>query len=250
MAVSRTIAATPPVVDRRARAQRRPRCSSSWRSCLLVLLVVVFALPRRRETARLAGCRRNLMQIGVALALYDESEGSLPTVPRLGTDPAATGGPLKAILDALGLPDLTGAVGRRQTSRRPGRDSVPEERPVPASSARATGPTSRRLPRPGLLPGDDRRRRRRARTAGSRPAGRSGSSEIEAGDGLGFTAAFSERLLGTRRARRAAAPPIISWRPARSATRAARPPAPRPGGATPGRSGPRRAGGRPSTTTR
>ena len=47
------------------------------------------------------------MQIGHGLALYDRWEEGLPTVPPLGTEGAPTGGPLKAVLEALVLPDLT-----------------------------------------------------------------------------------------------------------------------------------------------
>ena len=161
----------------------------------LVAMVVLFALPRRRETARLTACRRNLMQIGIATALYDRSEGSLPTVPRLGTDPGPTGGPLKTILEALVLPDLSGLNDVAKTPvPQPGR--VPGERPVPGfvcpSDRTETGPAPVSY---RATTGD--------RSDGSRggftPGQRLTLAEIEAGDGLGYTAAFSERLLGNRR---------------------------------------------------
>src|SRR5512135_1575183 len=66
----------------------------------VIALCAVMALPRRRETARLEACRKNLMQIGQALVLYDQSLGHLPTVPDLGS--GANGprdSPLKALLD-------------------------------------------------------------------------------------------------------------------------------------------------------
>src|SRR6266568_5172024 len=62
---------------------------------LLLFLIVLMALPRQRENARMAGCRRNLMQIGIALALYDKSEATLPTVPTLASDRPIGPGPLK-----------------------------------------------------------------------------------------------------------------------------------------------------------
>ena len=60
----------------------------------LFVLIGLFALPRRRETARLSGCRRNLMQIGIALALYDDSEAQLPSVPVLGLEGMRCDSPL------------------------------------------------------------------------------------------------------------------------------------------------------------
>ena len=74
----------------------------------MFLMIAMFALPRQRESARMNDCRRNLMMIGRALALYDDSASSLPTVPRLD-DPAAKDAesPLKALLTSLDLPDLT-----------------------------------------------------------------------------------------------------------------------------------------------
>lgn len=161
----------------------------------LMVMVVAFALPRQRETARLVGCERNLMQIGNALALYDRMEGRLPTVPRLGTDAALTGGPLKAVLEALVLPDLTKLKDATRVPKpRPGQ--VPGERPVSGfvcPSDRAEGapaPVSYRATTGETTVG----------TGGGFAPGRTLSlADIEAGDGRSFTAAFSERLIGTRR---------------------------------------------------
>jgi hypothetical protein len=162
---------------------------------LIVLLFVVWSIPRQRETARLAGCRRNLMQIGMALALYDHDEGALPTVPRLPTDSAGTDSPLKAILASLELPDLTRfAPNTPRPKRQPG--SLPGERPVAGffcpSDTRANAeyhpaPVSYRA------------------STGNHPEGQNGAfapgrilklADIEAGDGLSYTTAFSERLVG------------------------------------------------------
>lgn len=166
---------------------------------LLFLLVTIalFALPRRRETARRGACQRNLMQIGVALALYERAEGSLPTVPRLGTEPMPYGCPLKSLLEALVLPDLTELSSNpKLPSRRPG--VVAGERPVPgfvcpsdrseASRVGFPAPVSYRATT-GDSPGGS--------NGGFAPGRRTNLSDIEAGDGRGFTAAFSERLLGT-----------------------------------------------------
>src|SRR5436309_15461264 len=70
------------------------------------VLVLMTALPRRREVARRAACQKNLMQIGVALLLYDRAAGHLPVVPPLGSEAIAGNGPLRALLETLDLPDL------------------------------------------------------------------------------------------------------------------------------------------------
>ena len=53
-----------------------------------LVLCVLMILPRQRETARMASCQQNLMQIGAALALYDQSQRFLPQVPPLCKEPA------------------------------------------------------------------------------------------------------------------------------------------------------------------
>src|SRR5262245_35153455 len=70
----------------------------------LFALFVIMALPRQRETQRFAECEMNLRQFGVALALYDQPAGDLPTVV-LGTPDGSGSGasPHFALLDQLGL---------------------------------------------------------------------------------------------------------------------------------------------------
>jgi len=48
----------------------------------VLMLVLLMAMPRGREQARLTGCQRNLAQIGLALALYDQIQHQLPMVDR------------------------------------------------------------------------------------------------------------------------------------------------------------------------
>src|SRR5437868_3557531 len=80
--------------------------------------------------ARRAGCQRNLMQIGVALLLYDRAAGQVPTVPPLGVDAGPGTGPLRALLELLGLADLKGIDDEtRPPARLAGFD--PPEQPVP-----------------------------------------------------------------------------------------------------------------------
>lgn len=162
----------------------------------VVVLILLLVLPRQRETARKATCQRNLMQIGVALVLYEGSEGRLPVVPVPGATPPPQGGPLKSLLESLVLPDLTGLTDPR-TRPRPRPGAVPGERPVPGFVCPSDpGVFSTRVLRAPVsyraTTGDDPQG-----TNGGFAPGRSlRLSTIEEGDGLGFTAAFSERLVG------------------------------------------------------
>ena len=174
----------------------------------VLVLVALVALPRQRETARTASCRRNLMQIGVALALYDRSEGTLPAVPALSATPQPGGGPLRALLDALALPDLVGLNDpERPPERRPGQ--IPGERPVPGFVC----PSGSFPAPPAAFPAPVSYRA----AAGDGPAGRNGGfapgrpsrlSDVAEGDGLAYTAAFSERLPGNG----AASPGAFNYR--------------------------------------
>jgi hypothetical protein len=164
----------------------------------LLALVVLAVLPGQRENARMNACRRNLMQIGLALALYDRSEGALPTVPRTSGPESLGSTPLKALLESFVLPDLT-ELTRDSPAPEPRPGSVPGERPVRGFTCPSdTNATALQFPAPVSY---------RA-TAGDRPDGVTGAfapgrrtrlAEIEAGDGLGYTAAFAERLVGNGR---------------------------------------------------
>lgn len=159
----------------------------------LLLLLVLMALPRNRETARLATCNDHLMRIGQVMAYYDGAVGHLPTTAPLGEggeSPQAKG------LGLLGLGDLQG-VGRTGSNWRAGRP----------------GPVAAHLVPEFLCPSDSNARR------GRRPApisyranvgpgneGRGGPfspgrtvkiADAEAAAGSEFSAAFAERLLGS-----------------------------------------------------
>ncbi len=167
----------------------------------IVLLFLLMALSRGREEARLLGCRNNLFHIGVALATYDQSYHCLPFIGEpapaepFGLDGPRSPGPLRVLLESLQLPDMTELTDPEKTPpARPGQ--VPGDMPVPGfvcgSDPNATGasfaaPISYRAVTGDTPAGDN----------GAFAPGRKHSlAEIEAADGLGFTAGFAERLVG------------------------------------------------------
>ncbi len=172
---------------------------------VLILVIGTTALllmawtTRGRESARLAGCSRNLSQIGFGLALYDQMHGHLPVT---GTTPPGVppikgpDGPLKTLLASLDLPDLTELRDAKTPPKgRPGQ--VLAEVPVPgficasdpnAISGRLQAPVSYRATTGDTYRGDN----------GAFAPGRTWSlAAIEQRDGLSYTAAFSERLVGS-----------------------------------------------------
>jgi Protein of unknown function (DUF1559) len=187
------------------------RCSRRWgvtRGDVVVVLLliggtgllVLMGLSRAREGARLAGCTRHLSQIGFALALYDQMHGRLPQVetPIPPDVRSAKGppGPLKTLLEALDLPDLTELHdAKTRPKSRPGQ--VPGEMPVPGFFCASDPNTlAGRLPAPVTY---------RAATGDSHrgdngvfaPGLSCSLADVEARDGLSYTAAFSERLVGS-----------------------------------------------------
>lgn len=173
----------------------------------LTVLILLIAVPQGREQARVVACRRNLGQIGFALAEYDQIRDKLPTVGDLRSIDEAgatrSPGPLRMILDTLQLPDLTELKdATTRPEAQPG--LVPGEMPVPgfvcssdpnATAGRFAAPISYRA------------------VTGAGPAGDDGAfaprrvvslREIEGGDGLSYTAGFAERLVGDNQAQHAA----------------------------------------------
>jgi prepilin-type processing-associated H-X9-DG protein len=169
----------------------------------IVVCFLLMAFPRAREQARLAGCRRNLAQIGMALALYNQFQNHLPTVGQVGavngeaaaTAAGSSAGPLGTLLESLAVPDFIGLTDAKSPPEpRPG--EVPGERPVPGFVCESD-PAGHggRFPAPVSY---------RAAT-GDSPGGENGAfapgrlitlAAIEAADGTGYTAGFSERLIG------------------------------------------------------
>jgi hypothetical protein len=163
-------------------------------------ILVLMALPRGRETARMAACQKNLMHIGVGLAMYHQAAGHYPTVPPLGAP--GGDGPIRALLDSLALPDLL----ELQDPARPPKpgQSPPRGIRVPGLAC-PSDPFAMERSNPSVVSyrgntGDD-------------PSGLGGpfqpgramtSARIEAADGLSYTAGFSERSTGGRRDRQPA----------------------------------------------
>jgi hypothetical protein len=162
-------------------------------------LLLLMGVSRAREQARLVGCRKNLGQIGMALGLYDQMNGHLPGIEPPGPPDGVTEppppSPLKILLVALQLPDLTEIRDRKNRPEpRPGQ--VPDEVRVPGFVC-ASDPNalSGSFPAPinfRAVTGDGLRGENGAFAPG--PA--RSIAEIEALDGLSYTAAFSERLVG------------------------------------------------------
>ena len=123
-------------------AKARALCRAGYTAVdvlvVLLLIGIVFffllmAMPRGREAARLAGCQKNLAQIGLALGLYDQTQGCLPTIGEPAPiEPRATSGsagPLRILLETFGQTDFA-ALGSGETTS-PAAGPTPGEIPVP-----------------------------------------------------------------------------------------------------------------------
>ena len=155
-------------------------------------ILFLMSLPRGRESARMATCQRNLMQIGHGLALYHQLQRHYPTVPAIG-GPAGDS-PLKAMLDSFAVPDL---LELRDSSNSPKASQAPPPGIRVPGLACPSDPNAMAGPSSAVVS-------YRA-NAGDDPVGLDGpfapgrtttSAEVEAADGQGYTAAFAERLVG------------------------------------------------------
>jgi prepilin-type processing-associated H-X9-DG protein len=168
---------------------------------VVVVLFVLMALPRSRETARLASCRRNLAQIGQALLSYQDMAGALPFVgvpiPVDRPVEEAPPSPQKAMLDALGVPDFLGVDALKKDAPRSG-GAAPAGGIVAGFLCPSDAAAFGRFPAPisyRACAGSDF-----AAADGPFAPGRAGDlREVERRDGVAFTAAFAERLLGDGR---------------------------------------------------
>ncbi len=169
-------------------------------------LFAVMALPRMRENARMAGCQRNLGQIGLGLLQYAQAQEFLPPLTKIdgidpAPDPSTSAGPLRLMLESLQLPDFNELMNR-STPAKQQPQAVPGERPVRGFVCGSD---------PWAISGIHRAPISYRGTTGgpyssAGPVGTDGVfavgrlrtlAQIEAGDGAAFTAAFSERLVGT-----------------------------------------------------
>jgi hypothetical protein len=174
----------------------------------LAVLIILMVVPRGREQARRAACQYNLAHIGFALAQYDHIEHALPMIVGIaGPDSPRQDGPKSALLtllETLQQPNLLG-IKDANTPPVPRPGEVPGEMPVRgftcssdpnATSGQFAAPISYRA------------------CTGDSPAGQNGAfrlgrpismKEIQDRDGLSFTAAFSERVVGDHRSNHPAA---------------------------------------------
>ncbi len=167
------------------------------------VLFLIMMVAQAREQARLVSCRNNLGQIGKAIAIYDQLHQQIPVVlaPRAidGGEETRWPSPLRAMLETLQIPDLA-AIKDAQTPPTALDGTPPADVPVrgfictsdpDATSGRFPAPVSYRA------------------TTGDSPLGDDGTfafgrvlrlQAVEEADGLSYTAAYSERLVGDGRA--------------------------------------------------
>ncbi len=156
------------------------------------LMILMVALPKGREKARMTKCQQNLMQIGVGLQMYHQSQLHYPIVPRLVSSNGES--PIEALFDAFVVPDLLemkDPTKPPKPSQAPPRGTRVPGLACPSDSNAMTG-----VAFPVIS--------YRANT-GDTPSGSGGpfqpgrvitSLEIERADGLSYTAAYAERLVG------------------------------------------------------
>ncbi len=138
------------------------------------------------------------MQIGVGLQMYEQAQGFYPSIASPG-GPAGDG-PIKAMLDSLLIPDL---LELRDPTKPPKRTQAPPKRTrVPGLACPSD---------PNAVAGHFASVVSYRACTGDDPGGHGGvfepgrrlsNVEVEAADGLSFTAAFAERLLGNGQDRR------------------------------------------------
>jgi hypothetical protein len=162
------------------------------------VILFLMGLPRGREASRMASCQRNLMQVGVGLQMYHQASRLYPTVPSL--DRPGGDGPIKAMLDAFVIPDLLEL-----------RDPTNPPRPTVSPPRGAKVPGLACPSDSNAMVGSSLSSLSYRANTGDDPGGQDGpfqpgrtmtSAQVEAADGLAFTAAFAERLVGDGRDRK------------------------------------------------
>jgi type II secretory pathway pseudopilin PulG len=156
------------------------------------LMILLVALPKGRESARLAKCQMNLMQIGIGLQMYHQSRQHFPTVPALASPDGDS--PLAALFKAFVVPDLLAMRDPSEPpkpTRQPPRGSRVPGLTCPSDS-HAVGDVSSPFISYRANTGDN------ADGSGGpfAIARLTNSLEIEELDGLSYTSSFAERLVG------------------------------------------------------
>lgn len=160
-----------------------------------VVLLVLMALPRTREGARLASCEGNLMKIGQVVSYYDGAVGHLPAIPPPGVKGE---GPLGKMLGQFGLGDLrdVGPNDPKWASGPPGTAAEHFVREFVCPSDTNARPGAFPAPvnyRANAGPGTDGLGGPFSFGQGAKVA------DAKAAAGADFTAAFAERLVGSGR---------------------------------------------------
>lgn len=157
------------------------------------LLLLLARMPRGREDSRALTCRANLSQIGQAIAYYAQANGHFPIINTWGTgDAGRETSALWHTRAALDIKDFAG-VAAELKAKKPGGTATPLP-PVPRG---LRCPSDRQLT---PLTASNYRSNAGNDIQGSNgpfAIGRGASPKlVEAADGLGFTAAFAERMIG------------------------------------------------------
>jgi hypothetical protein len=160
----------------------------------VAVLCVMLMLPRRREASRELSCLSNLAGIGRAVAQYEQTIGRLPTMPTDLARPPRDSGPLAATARVAGTSEfgrLTVATAKGEAKRDDWSGGRVPGWICPADRAAVEGPfavpVSYRAVTGDTIDG----------TGGPFGVGQSSSlAAIESGDGLAFTALFTERRVG------------------------------------------------------
>jgi len=161
-----------------------------------LVLCILIVLPKGRETSRMAGCQRNLMQIGVAVQLYEQANRHYPTTPHFDA-PMGGDSTVLAMLKALTLPDfldLRDPTQPPKPSEAPGRGARVAGLTCPSDANAGSGSFLTALSyRSNVGDGFD------AKDGPFSPGILVTPANVEAANGLSYTAGFAERLVGTGR---------------------------------------------------
>jgi type II secretory pathway pseudopilin PulG len=161
---------------------------------VFLVLVLLSRMPRAREEARAVACLNNLRQIGQAINLYvQNSDGVLPTLQNWQGERAEPGTSLfHQIRLTLKLNDFVNISDQTQSSKENSFDPLPER------VAGLRCPSDRTLSPIGATNYRFNTGSEARGSSGPFAIGRSITmQQIEDVDGLAFTAAVSERLIGT-----------------------------------------------------